>query len=123
MCRQCFILFLSFAIVISSAGREKLERAAELVVEKVTERAVEKAFNNENITTESKITQIIREFYFNIRKDPRKEKEYDDYDRYNAMNDEVSEEDVSDWSTYSRFTPENMRDRSFRHGLVDQFQK
>lgn len=40
------------------------------------------------------------------------------------MNDEEeSEEDVSDWSTHSRFIPENMRDRSFHHGLVDQFQK
>lgn len=85
-----------------------MEKAAE----RTAERAVEKAFNNGNITTESK---IIREFYFNIRKDPRKEKEYNDYDRYNPMNDEEeSEEDVGDWSTYSRFAPENMKDRSFR---------
>lgn len=93
-----------------------MERAAE----RAAERAVEKALDNGNITTESK---IVREFYSNVRKDPRKEKkEYDDYDRYKPLKDEEeSGEDAGDWSTYSRrgesrFVPQDMRGRSFRAG-------
>ncbi|XP_050452559.1 uncharacterized protein LOC126852116 [Cataglyphis hispanica] len=124
--RQCFIAFLCLgvAFISSASRREELERAAELAVEqaaeRAAERAVEKALNSGNITTESK---IIREFYSSVRKDPRKErKKYDDYDRYKPLNDEESEEDVDDWSTYSRrgksrFDPQDMKSRSFRQGF------
>lgn len=120
--RQCFIVFLCLGIVlISSAHREELEKAAELAVEtaaeRAAERAVEKTFDNGNIITGSK---IIRELYSHIRKYPGKEKKYD-YDRYNPMNNEEdSEEDVDDWSTYSRFVPQNMRGREiFVHSKIN----